>query len=82
MAERLTAAGFTPRVRHRKNHIHIETKVPDPVSAEVWRELLEVLETADSFGLVNGRSGCIAWAAIDRETPATANAARGHGNQL
>ncbi|MCD9144339.1 hypothetical protein [Streptomyces albireticuli] len=69
-------------MRRRKSHTFIETTVPDPVSAEAWRELLEVLETADAFGLVDGRSGRVAWAAIDRETPATANAARGHGHQL
>ncbi|UQI47883.1 hypothetical protein M1P56_27880 [Streptomyces sp. HU2014] len=82
MAARLTAAGFTPRVRLRKGRTRIETKVPDLVSAEAWRELLEVLETADSFGLVDGQGGRIAWAALDKETPATANAARGHGHQL
>ncbi|GAA0462540.1 hypothetical protein GCM10009544_26280 [Streptomyces stramineus] len=82
LAARLTAAGFTPCVWHQKSHICVETKVPARVSAEAWQELLEVLETADSFGLVNGRRGCIAWAAIDKETPATVSADRGHGHQL
>ncbi|WP_241999670.1 hypothetical protein [Streptomyces klenkii] len=82
IAARLSAAGFTPRVRHRKGCICVETEVPDPVSAEAWRELLKVLGTADSFGLITSGSGRIAWAAISKDTPATAGAARGHGHQL
>ncbi|QLE73965.1 hypothetical protein FGW37_22410 [Streptomyces rectiverticillatus] len=82
MAERLSAAGFTPRVKHRNDHVRVETEVPSPVSAEAWQELLEVLTTADSFGLVNSASGCIAWAAVAKETPATGESVRGHGFQL
>ncbi|MFE5872273.1 hypothetical protein ACFQ6V_26985 [Streptomyces roseifaciens] len=72
MAARLSAAGFTPRVGRRKGRICVETDVPNPVSAEAWQELLEVLETADLFGIVASEGGRIAWAAIDQETPATA----------
>lgn len=71
MAARLSAAGFTPRVTYRNDHAHIETEVPNPVSTESWRELLAVMETADWFGLVVKESGSTAWAAINRETPAT-----------
>lgn len=82
LVSRLTAAGFAPRVRHRRNRVYVEARVPDPVTAEAWRELLEALETADSFGLVDGAGDRTAWAAIDKETPATASTARGHGHQL
>ncbi|MEU5424323.1 hypothetical protein AB0H73_01755 [Streptomyces olivoreticuli] len=81
MAARLSAAGFTPRVTHRTDQTRIETEVPDAVSADSWRDLLAVLETADSFGLVVGDSGRTAWAAVSEETPATASTVRGHGHQ-
>ncbi|MGK5547045.1 hypothetical protein ACSNOH_20270 [Streptomyces sp. URMC 127] len=82
IAARLSAAGFTPRVRQRKGRIYVETEVPNPVSAAAWQELLDALETADSFGLVTSGNGRIAWAAVEKETPAATGAARGHGHQL
>lgn len=82
MAARLSAAGFTSRVTHRNDRICIEVEVQESVTAESWRELLAVLDTADRFGLVVDESGCTAWADIDEETPATDATVRGHGRQL
>ncbi|MCX4824387.1 hypothetical protein OG883_31940 [Streptomyces sp. NBC_01142] len=68
---------------HQHDSTCIEMEVPDPISAESWRELLTVLETADWFGLVDSsEGGRTVWAAVSREAPEAADAVRGHGRQL
>jgi hypothetical protein len=80
----LSAAGFTPRVLDRDDHVSVETHVPDDLTERSWRGLLTLLEGADRFGLVDSsKRGRTAWAAISKEAPETARGAvRGHGNQL
>ncbi|WP_432092303.1 hypothetical protein [Streptomyces sp. bgisy100] len=78
IAARFSAAGRTPRVKDHGDHTCIEIGVPPSVSAEAWTELVTVLEVADWFGLVSGRSGGTVWAAISK-TPATVATVRGHG---
>jgi hypothetical protein len=84
LAASLSAAGFSPHVKDHKNCacIEIDMAVPDSLSAESWRELLALLDTADWFGLTDSTtSGRTVWAAISKEARATAGAVRGHGSQ-
>jgi hypothetical protein len=65
------------------DHTRIETEVTGEVSAQSWRELLALLESADRFGLVNSSaSGLTAWAVIANGTPAKArDASQGSAHQ-
>lgn len=82
IAVHLSSAGFSPRVTYQADHTCIETEVPESVSANSWRELLKLLETADWFGLDSSESGLTAWAGFSKGTPATIAFVRGHGHQL
>ncbi|MCF3102932.1 hypothetical protein IPZ58_15225 [Streptomyces roseoverticillatus] len=82
IAARLHAVGFTPRVTDHDTHTHIETEVPERVTAESWQELLAALAAADWSGMTTGnKSGRSAWAGVNKETPAAVEA-RGRGRQL
>lgn len=79
---RLSAVGLTPRVTDHDTYTHIETEVPDQAPAQSWREFLAALIAADWWGIAIGsRSDRTAWAAVNKETPATASTVRGHGHQ-
>ncbi|GHG60447.1 hypothetical protein GCM10018779_27770 [Streptomyces griseocarneus] len=83
IAARLTAAGCVPRVSDHDTHVRIETEVPEQAPTEAWREFLAALDAADWWGIAIGsKRGRTAWAAVDKETPAAIEAARGRGNQL
>ncbi|MFI9720762.1 hypothetical protein ACIHFE_14060 [Streptomyces sp. NPDC052396] len=83
IAARLSAAGFAPQVTDLDDHTRIETEVPDQVPAEPWRQFLAALALADWWGFAIGsKSGCFAWAAVNKNTPAAARTARGHDRQL
>lgn len=83
LAERISAAGFTPRVIDQGKHVCIETEVPEMVSATSWQDLLAVLQDADWFGLVDStQRGRTAWAAVTENAPATHQDVRGLGFQL
>lgn len=81
IAARLSAAGLTPRVEHHHVVTSIEAEVPEALSAESWREVLEVVAEADRFGLfANSLNGRTIWAAVRRTAPATGDV-RGPGRQ-
>ncbi|OWA14126.1 hypothetical protein B9W64_18720 [Streptomyces sp. CS159] len=70
IAARLSAVGLTTRVEERGRCTSVEAEVPESLSAESWREVLEVLAEADRFGLhaTNGRT---LWAVVRKAAPTT-----------
>ncbi|MGW7085255.1 hypothetical protein ACWGH2_17430 [Streptomyces sp. NPDC054871] len=72
IAARLSALGLTTRVEEHDQDALIEAEVPEPLSAESWREALEVLAEADRFGLLatslNDRT---LWAVVRKTVPTT-----------
>ncbi|MFH9246119.1 hypothetical protein ACH4LK_11855 [Streptomyces lydicus] len=81
IAARLSAVGLTPRVEQRARFTSIEAEVPEPLSADSWREVLEAMAEADRFGLLaNSLNGRTLWAAVRTATPATGDV-RGPGRQ-
>jgi hypothetical protein len=63
----MRAVGLDPRVTQSPESTRVETHVPESMSAEFWRDLLELLETGDSFGLTDGsRTGLRTWTAISK----------------
>lgn len=69
LAERLNIAGLTTEVKEHDNHFLVEVEVPDPVSQETWKALLEALEAADHFGQHVSVGGTVIWAAIRKGDP-------------
>ncbi|WP_328938630.1 hypothetical protein OG288_29240 [Streptomyces tauricus] len=51
IAARLHAVGLTTRVTEHAHHTSVEAEVPESLSADSWREALEVVAGADRFGL-------------------------------
>ncbi|WP_435602701.1 hypothetical protein [Streptomyces sp. bgisy130] len=81
IAARLSAVGLTPRVARRAQLTSIEVEVPESLSAESWREVLEAVAEADRFGLLaNSLNGRTLWAAVRTAAPATGDV-RGPGRQ-
>ncbi|MFE7786052.1 hypothetical protein [Streptomyces nigrescens] len=81
IAARLSAVGLTPRVEQHVQLTSIEAEVPESLSAESWREVLEAVAEADRFGLLaNSLNGRTLWAAVSTTTPATGDV-RGPGRQ-
>ncbi|MGW5864668.1 hypothetical protein ACWFRJ_21120 [Streptomyces sp. NPDC055239] len=72
IAARLSALGLTTRVEEHDRETSIEAEVPESLSAESWREALEVVAMADRFGLLatslNSRT---LWAAVRKAVPTT-----------
>ncbi|MCY1652823.1 hypothetical protein OG337_19105 [[Kitasatospora] papulosa] len=72
IAARLSAIGLPTRVEEHKRFTTVEAEVPETLSAESWREVLDVVAEADRFGLlatsVNGRT---LWAAVRKMVPTT-----------
>ncbi|MFG2684512.1 hypothetical protein ACGFWG_00155 [Streptomyces sp. NPDC048405] len=71
-AARLSALGLPTRVEEHHQHTSVEAEVPDALSAESWREVLDVVAEADRFGLLatslNGRT---LWAVVRNAVPTT-----------
>ncbi|MGW3012992.1 hypothetical protein ACWC9R_29800 [Streptomyces sp. NPDC001219] len=81
IAARLSAVGLTPRVEQHAQVTSIEAEVPESLSAESWREVLEAVAQADRFGLLaNSLNGRTLWAAVHTAAPATGDV-RGPGYQ-
>ncbi|MEW2439101.1 hypothetical protein AB0952_34005 [Streptomyces caniferus] len=81
IAARLSAVGFTPRVEQHAQLTSIEAEVPESLSAESWREVLEAVGEADRFGLLaNSLNGRTLWAAVRTAAPTTGDV-RGPGHQ-
>ncbi|MFI2434298.1 hypothetical protein [Streptomyces sp. NPDC018693] len=72
IAARLSAVGLTTRVEVHDQCTSIEAEVPESLSAESWREVLDAVAEADRFGLLatslNGRT---LWAVVREAVPAT-----------
>ncbi|MER6238535.1 hypothetical protein ABT185_21140 [Streptomyces clavifer] len=72
IAARLSAAGLRPRVEEHAQFTTVEAEVPDTLSADSWREVLDAVADADRFGLVatslNGRT---LWAVVRKTVPTT-----------
>lgn len=70
IAARLSAAGLRPRVEEHTQFTTVEAEVPDTLSADSWREVLNAVADADRFGLVatslNGRT---LWAVVRKRSP-------------
>ncbi|WP_411071645.1 hypothetical protein [Streptomyces sp. cmx-4-25] len=81
LAARLSAIGLTTRVLDHTRHTSIEAEVPDSLPAKTWREVLEVVGSADRFGLLaTSLGGRTLWAAVNKAVPATGDV-RGPGRQ-
>ncbi|MFF2305705.1 hypothetical protein ACFVVP_24700 [Streptomyces sp. NPDC058128] len=81
LAARLSAVGLTTRVEEHPQHTSIEAEVPEPLPAETWREVLEVVAAADQFGLLaTSLGGRTLWAAVNKAVSATGDV-RGPGHQ-
>ncbi|MEV7952765.1 hypothetical protein [Streptomyces sp. NPDC088141] len=72
IAARLSSVGLPARVKEHAGYTSVETEVPESLSAESWREVLEAVAEADRFGLLatslNGRT---LWAAVRKAVPTT-----------
>ncbi|MER5517990.1 hypothetical protein [Streptomyces sp. NPDC002763] len=81
IAARLSALGLLTRVEEHPRHTSVEAEIPESVSAETWREVLDVLAEADRFGLLatslNGRT---LWAVVRKTAPTTGDVG-GPGHQ-
>ncbi|MFJ6571324.1 hypothetical protein ACIQNU_28315 [Streptomyces sp. NPDC091292] len=81
IAARLSAVGLPARVEEHTLHMSVEAEVPESLSAETWREVLEVVAEADRFGLIatslNGRT---LWAVVRKAVPTTGDVG-GPGHQ-
>jgi len=72
IAARLSAVGLPTRVDERDDCTAIEAEVPEPLSAESWREVLEAVAEADRFGLLaTSSNGRTLWAVVGKTVPAT-----------
>ncbi|BCL30927.1 hypothetical protein GCM10017557_57860 [Streptomyces aurantiacus] len=52
IAARLSAVGLPARVEEHAEFTSVEAEVPEELSAESWREALEVVAEANRFGLL------------------------------
>jgi len=81
IAARLSAVGLPTRVEERAGFTSVETELPESLSVESWREVLEVPAEADRFGLhatnLNGRT---LWAVVRKAVPTTGDV-EGPGHQ-
>ncbi|MFF4387148.1 hypothetical protein ACFY0G_10240 [Streptomyces sp. NPDC001552] len=81
LAARLSALGLTTRLEPHTTYTSIEAEVPEALPAESWREVLEVVAEADTFGLLTSSlTGRTLWAAVNEAVPATGDV-RGPGHQ-
>ncbi|WP_328866048.1 hypothetical protein [Streptomyces sp. NBC_00304] len=81
IAARLSAIGLPTRVEEHTRFTTVEAEVPETLSAESWREVLDVVAEADRFGLlVTSLNGRTLWAAVRKTVPTTGDV-RGPGYQ-
>ncbi|MGW3080681.1 hypothetical protein ACWC9F_09670 [Streptomyces sp. NPDC001110] len=72
IAARLSAIGLPTRVEEHTRFTTVEAEVPETLSTEAWREVLDAVAVADRFGLLatslNGRT---LWAVVRKTVPTT-----------
>lgn len=72
IAARLSAAGLPTRVEEHARFTSVEADVPEALSAESWREVLDAVAKADRFGLLaTSLSGRTLWAVVEKAAPTT-----------
>ncbi|MCX5263598.1 hypothetical protein [Streptomyces sp. NBC_00199] len=70
LAARLSDLGLVTRVEEHPRHTSVEAEVPDALSAESWREVLDVVAEADRFGLLaTSMNGRTLWAVVRKTVP-------------
>jgi hypothetical protein len=75
MAARLSTIGLPTRVEEHARFISLKAEVSESLSAESWREVLEVVAEADRFGLLDtSRTGRTLWAVVDKAVPTAGDA--------
>ncbi|MFF7902982.1 hypothetical protein ACFZCV_30070 [Streptomyces sp. NPDC007920] len=81
LAARLSALGLTTRVEEHPWHTSVEAELPESLSAETWREVLDAVAPADRFGLLaTSMNGRTLWAVVRRTVPTTGDVG-GPGHQ-
>ncbi|MFE9310329.1 hypothetical protein ACIQCF_03760 [Streptomyces sp. NPDC088353] len=81
LAARLSALGLTTRVEEHPWHTSVEAELPESLSAETWREVLDAVALADRFGLLaTSMNGRTLWAVVRRTVPTTGDVG-GPGHQ-
>ncbi|GAP52178.1 hypothetical protein [Streptomyces azureus] len=74
IAAQLSDLGLPARVEEHDRHTSVEAAVPESLSTDLWREVLEVVAEADRFGLLatslNDRT---LWAVVRKAVPATSD---------
>ncbi|MEU8988364.1 hypothetical protein AB0C98_18250 [Streptomyces sp. NPDC048558] len=72
IAARLSDVGLPARVEEHVRYASVQAEVPESLSADLWREVLEVVAEADRFGLLatslNDRT---LWAVVHKAVPTT-----------
>ncbi|MEV6736631.1 hypothetical protein AB0N14_06620 [Streptomyces sp. NPDC051104] len=72
IAARLSDLGLLARVEEHDRSTSVEAEVPESLSADLWREVLEVVAEADHFGLlVTSMNGRTLWAVVRKAVPTT-----------
>ncbi|MFF9351649.1 hypothetical protein [Streptomyces sp. NPDC014734] len=72
IAARLSFVGLPARLEEHAEYTTVETEVPEWLSVESWREVLEVVAEADRFGLLaTSLNGRILWAVVRKAVPTT-----------
>ncbi|MFJ4486571.1 hypothetical protein ACIP3D_29970 [Streptomyces longwoodensis] len=72
IAARLSAAGLAAYVEEHARHTSVEAQVPESLTTESWREVLEAVAEADRFGLhVTNLNGRTLWAVVRKAVPST-----------
>ncbi|MGW1015356.1 hypothetical protein [Streptomyces niveus] len=70
LAARLSAAGLPTRVEEHTRFTTVEAEVPEALSTESWREVLDVVAEADRIGLLaTSLSGRTLWAVVRKTVP-------------
>ncbi|MGC9472622.1 hypothetical protein ACP4I1_00470 [Streptomyces sp. WG4] len=72
IAARLSAAGLATHVEEHVRHTSVEAEVPESLTTESWREVMEAVAEADRFGLhVTSLNDRTLWAVVRKAVPAT-----------
>ncbi|WP_330283379.1 hypothetical protein [Streptomyces sp. NBC_00588] len=72
IAARLSDIGLPARVEEHDRYASVQAEVPESLSADLWREVLEVVAEADRFGLLaTSLNDRILWAVVHKAVTTT-----------
>ncbi|CAM5704282.1 hypothetical protein [Streptomyces purpurascens] len=72
IAARLSDIGLPTRVEEHDRYASVQAEVPESLSADLWREVLEVVAEADRFGLLaTSQNDRTLWAVVHKAVPTT-----------